>query len=281
MEKKPPVTLSVVGACLLLYYGSASNGRFSLRDVTLHPASILRNKEWGRFITSALFHVDELHLFYNLGSFVLKGSKLERRYGSVRFLGLISLFTLLSHGLVVATASVLRTRFASPSSYFGHSVGLSAVIFALKVVLSHGSSEVYSISGLPFTVPAKYIAWVELLLIQMVTPNASFLGHLSGIGAGLLYIYALQPLWKLFRRRWYHAHRGPSRFYGDSLGTVLAATLRQEQKRVSYFHIFVGLAFICYGLRAPLASIVQIIAQRLDNRPADDYDWTNIRTRFL
>ena len=34
----------------------------------------------------------------------------------------------------------------------------------------------------------QYGAWAELVLIQLVTPNASFLGHLAGILAGLLYV---------------------------------------------------------------------------------------------
>lgn len=34
----------------------------------------------------------------------------------------------------------------------------------------------------------QYVAWVELVIISLVTPNASFLGHLAGILAGLLHI---------------------------------------------------------------------------------------------
>lgn len=34
----------------------------------------------------------------------------------------------------------------------------------------------------------KWASWVEILLIQMIIPNASFLGHVSGILAGMLYV---------------------------------------------------------------------------------------------
>jgi rhomboid domain-containing protein 1 len=57
-------------------------------------------------------------------------------------------------------------------------VGFSAVLFALKYVLnatSPGSSVVGGIA-----VPTRWAAWVELVLISLVTPNASFLGHLCG-----------------------------------------------------------------------------------------------------
>ena len=34
----------------------------------------------------------------------------------------------------------------------------------------------------------QYVAWVELVIISLVTPNASFLGHLAGILAGLFHV---------------------------------------------------------------------------------------------
>lgn len=33
-----------------------------------------------------------------------------------------------------------------------------------------------------------YVAWLELVLISLLVPNSSFLGHLCGIFAGILYI---------------------------------------------------------------------------------------------
>ncbi|CAI4228241.1 unnamed protein product [Auanema sp. JU1783] len=38
-------------------------------------------------------------------------------------------------------------------------------------------------------IPAKYACWAELILIEFVTPNSSFVGHFSGILTGLLYTY--------------------------------------------------------------------------------------------
>ena len=36
----------------------------------------------------------------------------------------------------------------------------------------------------------QYVTWAELLYIQLLTPNASFLGHLAGILAGMLHVTA-------------------------------------------------------------------------------------------
>ncbi|KAL0283056.1 UNVERIFIED_CONTAM: Rhomboid-like protein 14, mitochondrial [Sesamum angustifolium] len=52
---------------------------------------------------------------------------------------------------------------------------------------------------------ARYAAWAELILIQMFVPGVSFLGHLGGILAGLLYVYlksshsGANPLTKIIR----------------------------------------------------------------------------------
>jgi hypothetical protein len=64
------------------------------------------------------------------------------------------------------------------------SVGFSGVIFALSVVdiyKSAGGSR--SIFGF-FEVPAKVYPWVLLVVLQLLIPNVSFMGHLSGIVTG-------------------------------------------------------------------------------------------------
>lgn len=78
--------------------------------------------------------------------------------------------------------------------------GFSAVLFAIKVVLTQQSSSSRSryiscdyfikSSVMGFVVPTKYVYWFELVLIQVLVPNASFIGHLCGILTGLLCIFA-------------------------------------------------------------------------------------------
>lgn len=36
-------------------------------------------------------------------------------------------------------------------------------------------------------IPGKYAAWVELIVIHMLVPNSSFMGHFAGILAGIIY----------------------------------------------------------------------------------------------
>ena len=53
---------------------------------------------------------------------------------------------------------------------------ITGVIFALKVLVSHYSERgtQYVMGFIP--VPSHMIFWAELVLIQMITPRASFTG---------------------------------------------------------------------------------------------------------
>ncbi|KAJ7542159.1 hypothetical protein O6H91_10G092500 [Diphasiastrum complanatum] len=139
-----------------------------------------------RVFMSAFYHVDETHLVYNMLSLLWKGVQLEVNIGSGKFAAMIAVLLGLSHGLVVLLSKVLSAD--SPELlYTDCAVGFSAVLFALKVVLNYNSPRHTNIYGV--LVPSRYAAWAELILIQIFVPGTSFVGHLCGILAGLLYIH--------------------------------------------------------------------------------------------
>ena len=59
-------------------------------------------------------------------------------------------------------------------------MGFSGVIFALKMLAGDSDGDF----GL-FSVPRSMSIWAELLIIQILVPNSSFVGHIAGILAGL------------------------------------------------------------------------------------------------
>jgi len=72
-----------------------------------------------------------------------------------------------------------------------HSVGYSGVLFALAAMeafLSPAPSR--SVFGL-FNVPTKVYPWVLMVLLSVFMPQISFLGHLSGLALGVLYVHGL------------------------------------------------------------------------------------------
>ncbi|KAF3693350.1 Rhomboid-related protein 4 [Channa argus] len=155
-----------------------------------------RNKEWRRLFLSPLHHVNDWHLYFNMVSFLWKGLRLERHLGAAWFLYLLSVFSLLT-GLVYLLLQALMVKLIEDKDALGDfidlpalssecAVGFSGVLFALKVVSNH-----YNPGGVTYIlnicVSNRFASWVELVLIYLVTPGTSLVGHLAGILVGLLY----------------------------------------------------------------------------------------------
>ncbi|XP_053502253.1 rhomboid-related protein 4 isoform X1 [Ictalurus furcatus] len=143
--------------------------------------------DWHRLLFSPFHHVNDLHLYFNMASFLWKGVNLERRLGTAWFAYLLSVFSLLT-GLVYLLLEAGLTELLDDSSFSMQcAVGFSGVLFGLKVVNNYyNPGGVKYIMGCP--VAKRYACWVELVLIHILNPGTSFVGHLSGILVGLLYI---------------------------------------------------------------------------------------------
>ena len=188
VDRIPPVTLLTVAINAVIYMRLVP-GLPGVNSACTSNINVLNHKEWKRIFLSSFYHLDDMHLYYNMISFIWKGIKLERDLGKRKFFILIAVFSVgtqvamlaLNHGCSVAFQNThyLRTCAA----------GFSAVIFALKVVTTALSAGSEYVMGLPISVPTRYACWVELVVIQLLVPNASFTGHLAGILVGLLYVY--------------------------------------------------------------------------------------------
>lgn len=126
------------------------------------------------------------HFVYNMISLLWKGIQLETSVGSIEFASLVGTLLVMSQGITLfLVKSLLFFNYKRPY-YHEYSVGFSGVLFALKVVLGSQSESYTYLHGL--RVPSSHAAWLELILIQMVSPDVSFLGHLGGILAGILFL---------------------------------------------------------------------------------------------
>lgn len=197
VDNIPPVTLAavVLQSAIFLQFGDLMKWFPNAGKVCLSVYHVLYRKEWRRLILAALYHSNDIHLYYNMASFLYKGRVLERKFKSVYFLYLLSVFTVLT-SLTYLGLNVALERVLDDSSYdLVCAVGFSGVIFALKVLVSHYSpaGTQYILGFIP--VPSKIAFWAELVIIQLITPHVSFTGHLAGILVGLLYIKGpLKPL---------------------------------------------------------------------------------------
>ena len=196
---KPPVTIALLICNIVPHILDIDVLGYSLSNIRqncINPSVIVdgifgRHKSLAlnRLILSAFIHADDYHLYYNMLSLSWKGINLERTLGSVVFLQMVVFILVCSHLLMVFVSyGLLFCGFDEYSSGYNIcAVGFSAVLFGMKYVWNYLCPEVNNIMGL--RVPSKYAAWVELVLISLITPNASFVGHLCGILAGMLYVH--------------------------------------------------------------------------------------------
>lgn len=113
VENIPPVTLGaiVLQSAIFLQFGDLMKWFPNAGKVCISTYHVLFRKEWRRLIFSALFHANDIHLYYNMASFLYKGRLLERKFRSVYFLYLLVVFTVLTSftylGLNMALEKVL------------------------------------------------------------------------------------------------------------------------------------------------------------------------------
>lgn len=212
IENIPPVTLSCIGLQVTIFLRLFKLPWRDASDVCISVLKVWKKKEFMRLLYGALEHGDDMHLYYNMFSFAIKGQSLERRYGSAKFLYIVACFTVLSSAVLV----ILNTLACEHLGYDPRecAVGFSAVIFALKVLTTyHTNNYTNHIMGLPVIIPARYAVWVELFLIQIFVPNASFFGHLAGILVGTAYV------------------TGPLKFVMDSLYSAITGNFSSPRPR--------------------------------------------------
>ena len=180
---KPPVTLLAAAAQAFLYFESPlspSGACFSPARAAargwFHPETL------GRALAAPLHHADDAHLYYNTASFLVKGASLEARLGSAGYAAALAALFVMTHVFYVALCLAVGSRECG--------VGFSGVIFALKALDNADAPGMTNVGGM--RLPTVFAAWAELILIAVVAPRSSFLGHLAGIFAGTAMAWGLR-----------------------------------------------------------------------------------------
>ena len=183
-----PATLGLLAVNIAAYLRP---GRFpwpSIREACISFKGVCLQREWKRVIFSPFVHASDIHLYYNMASFMWKAISLERHYGSGYFLYMVGVFSAATGALYLAINYALAEVMNQWSYVNSCAVGFSGVIFALKVVTTHLQPHgMTRIMGL-VPVPMKLACWVELIIISVLFPNVSFVGHLAGILVGLAFV---------------------------------------------------------------------------------------------
>ncbi|RLN39884.1 rhomboid-like protein 15 isoform X1 [Panicum miliaceum] len=189
----PFITSGVVLICGAIYLLCLLVGYDSYDTICFLPSAVASHFQVYRFYTSVLFHGSLLHVLFNMLALVPLGMELERIMGSVRLLFLMFLLASTNAILHLTIAFLVAYNPLYPVPYLVNecSIGFSGVIFSMIVIeTSLSGVQSRSVFGL-FNVPAKWYAWILLVLFQFLASNVSLLGHLCGILSGFAYTYGL------------------------------------------------------------------------------------------
>ncbi|PSS24391.1 Rhomboid-like protein [Actinidia chinensis var. chinensis] len=192
-EGIPFLTSSVVIVCGVIYLVCLLVGYDSFAEVCFWPSAVISRFQVYRIYTSILFHGSLLHVLFNMMALVPMGSELERVMGSVRLLCMIILLATSNAIFHLLIALLAAHNPFDPYQYFMNecAIGFSGILFSMIVIETSLSGVQYrSVFGL-FNVPAKWYAWILLVVFQLLMTNVSLLGHLCGILSGFAYTYGL------------------------------------------------------------------------------------------
>ena len=115
LDQIPPVTLSALVLQTGMFLGYFSpHGYASMRDVCLNGIDILAKGQVHRVFWSHLEHGSDLHLYYNMMSFVWKGRILEPYYGSGPF-ALLLLTLMALTGFVYTGLALIAAEVGNPN----------------------------------------------------------------------------------------------------------------------------------------------------------------------
>ena len=225
---KPPVTFAMAAYNIAAHVYPALAMPFSLGQVCFSTGAF-----WAawcardlvevavRTFGSVFTHADDMHLYWNMGSLLVKGVLLEDRLGSEALAVFVAFSIVASSGIQLVVAPFLARAFGYDC---GCAVGFSGVLFAMKVVLNYGdhaegSNATSSVWGV--RVASRHAHWLEILVSGYLSPRSSLVGHACGALAGMLWLqlpllHALVNSFKAGRAR-----RAPARNrFTDGRGTA-------------------------------------------------------------
>lgn len=190
-----------------VYFGTLI--KFNLYDFSICQWPIIYKYQYYRMITHNFFHLGIIHIAFNMIFFYYVCKKMEKKIGtafmlififeSVYFISTIYLFQITILKYIIITLF----KFTEYNFDFYCSVGFSGVLFSLYYLecnfkkVAETSTQFFGL----IPIKAKYSPFIYLLLIQVLSPNSSLLGHLSGILTGYLlkniFVYFIFP-----RKEW-------------------------------------------------------------------------------
>ncbi len=189
----PLFTRSILIICTFIWLIRALfNWPSSYAICFYYPA--IKEGDIKRLITHIFFHQDILHILFNMMGLLSLCVFLEHKLGTIY---MFCCTVLLSIGTSLVDMffnfiilDVLKLNDPKGGFFMIDTecgIGYSGVLFSYMIISVSHSPVTRSLFGM-YSVSARVYPWVVLLISSVLMPGVSFLGHLSGIVAGYIFV---------------------------------------------------------------------------------------------
>ncbi|CEO98353.1 hypothetical protein PBRA_006467 [Plasmodiophora brassicae] len=153
-------------------------------------------------VVPSFVHLGALHILFNMMALLSVGVAIEKRFGTLCFVGIVMVFAVLGNAVYVLAYWAWAVVGGDATMLMSCAAGFSGVLFGMIVLESMlgNTSGSRSVFGL-VAVPSWAYPWVSMVAIQLLMPGVSFVGHLSGAFIGLLYSCGVLN-WLTLKRSW-------------------------------------------------------------------------------
>lgn len=165
------------------------------------PYSILKNKEWYRFISSAWLHADYMHLLVNLFVLYSFGNYLEyflNVYYEEQSL-VLYLFLFLGSTVISHIPSYVKHKSNYNYEAVGASGGVSGILFAYILINPLSMLELYLFIPIPAIVFGILYLWYSYYMSKKNIDNIGHEAHIYGALGGMMLVTIIKPgIWVSF-----------------------------------------------------------------------------------
>ena len=184
LKKNHMLTLAIIAITALISIAAFSNGDYGRKLIFYPPA--VRDGQWYRLLTYGVLHADFMHLFFNMFTFYLFGSEIERVFTSVLGTRTGSACYLLLYVSALAVA-ILPTYFKHRNDTFyrglGASGAVSAVVFAYVLI---NPMSFMGIMFIPVMLPAFLFGFVFIALsVYLDKKQVGGINHSAHVSGGI------------------------------------------------------------------------------------------------
>lgn len=162
------------------------------------PYTVLRQREWHRFITSGFIHADWLHLILNMYVLYAFGDMLEKHLLPIYFGGKSHLVFVILYLLALILSDIptfIKYRNSPGYRSLGASGAVSAIVFAAIIISPFGFEM--GLLFLPIMLPAIVFGTLYLLYTIYMSKrggdNINHDAHFYGAVCGLIFPCILDP----------------------------------------------------------------------------------------